>query len=334
MWSFLALLVLFPQQAPRYDVVIAGGMVLDGTGAPAFRADLAIKGDRIVLVSRTPIPPGSAARVIDARNRVVSPGFIDLHAHNEAILQMPDAESRVRQGVTTALGGPDGGGPYPFGEYLAKVEKLPLGINAPFLVGFGTIRQQVLGRSDRAPDEKELARMQQMVGEAMHEGAYGISTGLFYVPQTYATTEEVIAVSRVAADSGGFYTSHLRKEGIGVLDGVGEAIRIAREAHIPVVLTHHKVIGKAMWGASVKTLAMIDSARAAGLDVSADQYPYDASSTSFNVLVPAWAMATATARSPAGSRTRCSATVSKRASSTSWRTTGVAAISSGCSSPA
>ncbi len=222
---------------------------------------------------------------------MVSPGFIDLHAHNEAILQMPDAESRVRQGVTTALGGPDGGGPYPFGDYLAKVEKLPLGINAPFLVGFGTIRQDVLGRSDRAPNEKELARMQRMVGEAMHEGAFGISTGLFYVPQTYATTEEVIAVSRVAADSGGFYTSHLRKEGIGVLDGVGEAIRIAREAHIPVVLTHHKVIGKAMWGASVKTLAMVDSARAAGLDVTTDEYPYDASSTSFNVLVPAWAMA-------------------------------------------
>jgi len=288
-----ALVAVSPQQQPqpRYDLVISGGMVIDGTGAPGFRADVAVKGDRIVAVSRAAIPRATAARVIDASGKVVSPGFIDLHAHNEAILQMPDAESRVRQGVTTTLGGPDGGGPYPFGQYLDSVSKRALGINVAWLVGFGTIRQRVLGRSNHAPTADELARMQRMVGVAMHEGVFGISTGLFYVPQTYATTEEVIAVSRVAADSGGIYTSHLRKEGIGVLEGVGEAIRIAREVHIPVVLTHHKVIGRATWGQSVKTLAMIDSARAAGLDVMADQYPYDASSTGFGVLVPAWAMA-------------------------------------------
>jgi len=288
---FTLLAVSQQPSQPRYDILITGGMVLDGTGAPAVRADVAVSGDRIVAVSRAAIPRARAARVIDARGKVVSPGFIDLHAHNEGILQMPDAESRVRQGVTTAVGGPDGGGPYPFGEYLARAEKLPLGINAAWMVGFGTIRQRVLGRSNRAPNRDELARMSRMVGEAMHEGAFGISTGLFYVPQTYATTDEVIALSRVAADSGGFYTSHLRKEGIGVLDGVGEAIRIAREARIPVVLTHHKVIGKAMWGMSARTLAMIDEARAQGLDVAADQYPYNASSTGFNVLVPAWAMA-------------------------------------------
>ncbi|HEU5217947.1 MAG TPA: amidohydrolase family protein, partial [Gemmatimonadales bacterium] len=184
-----------------------------------------------------------------------------------------------------------GGGPYPFGAYLARAQQEKLGINIGWLTGFGSIRQAVLGMSSRAPSSEELARMQRMVGEAMHEGAFGISTGLFYVPQTYASTEEVIAVSKVAADSGGFYTSHLRKEGLGALEGVAEAIRIAREAHIPVVLTHHKVIGKAMWGKSVLTLALMDSARAAGLDVMADVYPYDASSTGFGVLVPAWAMA-------------------------------------------
>ena len=279
------------QQQPKYDLLISGGTVIDGTGAAGFRADVAVRGDRIVAVSRTPIPATDAARTIAAAGKVVSPGFIDLHAHNEAILRMPDAESRVRQGVTTALGGPDGGGPYPFGEYLDRVGKLKLGINVAWLVGFGTIRQQVLGQSDRAPSAEELAKMKWMVGEAMHEGAFGISTGLFYVPQTYAKTTEVIAVSKVAADSGGFYTSHLRKEGLGVRDGVAEAIRIAREARIPVVLTHHKVIGKAMWGKSSQTLAMLDAARRAGLDVMADQYPYDASSTSFNVLAPAWAMA-------------------------------------------
>ncbi len=283
-------LVQAPQQ-PAYDLLITGGMVLDGTGAQGFRADVAVKGDRIVLVSRTAIPRARAAHVINAAGRVVSPGFIDIHAHDESVFRLPGAESRVRQGVTTTLAGPDGGGPYPFGAYLKRAEKEKLGINIGWLVGYGSIRQAVLERSDRAPTAAELATMQRMVGEAMHEGAFGISTGLFYVPQTYATTEEVIAVSKVAADSGGIYTSHLRKEGLGLLDGVGEAIRIAREARIPVVLTHHKAVGRAMWGASAKTLAMIDSARAAGLDVMADQYPYTASSTSFAVLVPAWAQA-------------------------------------------
>ena len=291
MTLLLFALLTVTQQQPKYDLLITGGTIIDGTGAPGFRADVAVKGDRIVAVSRTPIPATDAARTIDATGKVVSPGFIDLHAHNEGILRMPDAESRVRQGVTTTLGGPDGGGPSPFGEYLDRVGKLKLGINVAWLVGFGTIRERVLGQSDRAPNAAELARMKQMVGEAMHEGAFGISTGLFYVPQTYANTEEVIAVSKVAADSGGIYTSHLRKEGIGVLDGVGEAIRIAREARIPVVLTHHKVIGKAMWGKSTQTLALIDAARKAGLDVMADEYPYDASSTGFGVLVPPWAMA-------------------------------------------
>jgi N-acyl-D-amino-acid deacylase len=287
----LAALLSSMQQRPEYDLLIAGGVVLDGTGSPAFRADVAVKGDRIAAVSRTAILRSRAAKVLDATGLTVSPGFIDLHAHNEPIFSYPDAQSRVRQGVTTTLGGPDGGGPYPFGAYLDRVEKLPLGINSGWLVGFGSIRQAVLGQSPRAPNAEELARMQRMVGEAMHQGAFGISTGLFYVPQTYATTEEVIAVSKVAADSGGFYTSHLRKEGIGALEGVSEAIRIGREARIPVVLTHHKVIGKAMWGKSDQTLALMDSARAAGQDVMADQYPYTASSTSFNVLVPAWSMA-------------------------------------------
>jgi N-acyl-D-amino-acid deacylase len=287
----LAALALTPAPQQTYDLLITGGTVLDGTGAPGVRADVAVKGDRIALVSRAAIPRARAARVIDAAGRIVSPGFIDLHAHDEAIFRLPAAESRVRQGVTTTLAGPDGGGPFPFGAYLARADSLPLGINIGWLVGYGSIRQAVLARSDRAPTREELGRMQQMVAQAMHEGAFGISTGLFYVPQTYATTEEVIAVSTVAADSGGIYTSHLRLEGIGLLDGVGEAIRIGREARIPVVLTHHKAVGRAMWGSSSKTLAMIDSARKAGLDVMADQYPYTASSTSFAVLVPAWAQA-------------------------------------------
>ncbi|HEX6629596.1 MAG TPA: D-aminoacylase, partial [Gemmatimonadaceae bacterium] len=277
--------------ARPYDVLITGGTVLDGTGAPATRADVAVRGDRIVRVSATPIPRDSAARVIDATGLVVAPGFIDLHAHLDPLLRLPDAESAVRQGVTTALGGPDGSGPLPLDRYLDSARTLGVGLNVAFLTGHNTIRRAVMGMADRAPTPAELARMQRMVAEAMGQGAWGLSTGLKYLPGAYATTDEVIALARVAADSGGIYTSHLREEGLGLMDGVSEAIRIGREAHIPVVLTHHKAVGQPMWGASVRTLGMIDSARAAGIDVVADQYPYTATYTGIGVLLPAWAMA-------------------------------------------
>jgi N-acyl-D-aspartate/D-glutamate deacylase len=272
-----------------YDLVIRGGTVLDGTGAPAFRADVAIAGGRIVRVAREGLPAESAQRVIDATGHAVAPGFIDLHAHIEGILRMPDAESAVRQGVTLVVGGPDGGGPAPFDEYLKRVEALPLGPNAAWLTGHNTIRRTVMGLADRAPTADELARMEGMVRDAMREGAFGLSTGLFYLPGTFSKLDEVVALSRVAASFGGIYTSHLREEGLGLLRGVGEAIEIGRQAKIPVVLTHHKAVGKAMWGASRQTTAMVDSARAAGIDVMIDQYPYTASSTSFSVLIPAWA---------------------------------------------
>ena len=277
--------------ARPYDVLITGGTVLDGTGAPGTRADVAVRGDRIVRVSATPIPRDSAARVIDATGLVVAPGFIDMHAHLDPLLRLPDAESAVRQGVTTALGGPDGSAPLPLDRYLDSARTLGVGLNVAFLTGHNTIRRAVMGMAARAPTPAELARMQGMVAEAMGQGAWGLSTGLKYLPGAYATTDEVIALARVAADSGGIYTSHLREEGLGLMDGVSEAIRIGREAHIPIVLTHHKAVGQPMWGASVRTLGMIDSARAAGIDVVADQYPYTATYTGIGVLLPAWAMA-------------------------------------------
>jgi N-acyl-D-amino-acid deacylase len=280
-----------PAQGPSYDLLITGGEVIDGSGRPRFRADVAVRGERIVAVSRRALARGSARRVIDARGKVVAPGFIDLHAHLEPIVDMPDAESHVRQGVTTALGGPDGGGPWPFGPYLDRVGAAGLGMNVAYLAGHNTIRRQVLGLANRAPSAAELDRMRAMVAQAMGEGAFGLSTGLLYVPGNYADITEVIALARAAGDSGGIYTSHLRAEGLGLLEGVREAIDIGREAGIPVVLTHHKAVGKAMWGKSVTTLAMIDSARAAGIDVMADQYPYTASSTGLGVLVPQWAQA-------------------------------------------
>jgi dihydroorotase/N-acyl-D-amino-acid deacylase len=277
--------------AGNYDILIAGGTVVDGTGSAGYRADVAITGDRIVRVSRTTIDPSSAMRVIDAKGRVVAPGFIDLHAHLDPLLRLPGAESAVRQGVTTALGGPDGSAPFPLAPYLDSAQALGLGLNVAMLAGHNTIRRRVLGMADRAPTAAELERMRTMVAQAMGDGAWGISTGLKYLPGAYAKTDEIIALAQVAADSGGIYTSHLREEGLGLIDGVAEAIEIGRQTHIPIELTHHKVVGKPMWGACRRTLAMIDSARAEGIDVMADQYPYTATYTGIGVLVPAWARA-------------------------------------------
>ena len=275
----------------RYDVLIAGGTVIDGSGAARFRADVALRGDRIVAVSRTPLPRDRAGRVIEATGLIVAPGFIDLHAHIEPLLNQPDAESAVRQGVTLALGGPDGGGPSPFAAYLTRVQALPLGINVAYLTGHNTIRRNVMGLADRAATSDELRKMQAMVAQAMGEGAFGLSTGLRYVPGYYSNLDEVVALSRTAADSGGIYTSHLREEGLGLIEGVAEAIAVGERAKIPVVLTHHKAIGTKMWGSSVRTLAMVDSARRRNIDVMIDQYPYTASSTGIAVLIPPWALA-------------------------------------------
>lgn len=279
------------QERPPYDILVTGGTIVDGTGAAAYRGDVAIRGDRIVRVSRRSVPRAQARRVIDAAGRVVAPGFIDLHAHLDPLLRLPGAESHVRQGVTLALGGPDGGAPVPLAPYLDSARALGLGMNVAFLTGHNTIRERVMGMAARAPTPAELERMKQLVAGAMHEGAFGLSTGLKYLPGAYATVDEVVALAQVAADSGGIYTSHLREEGLGLIDGVAEAIEIGRRARIPVVLTHHKVIGRPMWGASARTLAMVDSARRAGVDVMLDQYPYTASYTGIGVLVPAWAMA-------------------------------------------
>jgi dihydroorotase/N-acyl-D-amino-acid deacylase len=243
------------------------------------------------MVSRTPLPREGARRTIDATGRVVAPGFIDLHAHLEPLPTLPGARSAVTQGVTTAIGGPDGTSPWPFGAYLAAREKQTVGINVGFLVGHNTVRREVMGEANRAPTTAELARMRAIVARAMSEGAFGLSTGLNYLPGTYAATDEIVALAKVAADSGGIYASHLREEGLGLIAGVAEAIEIGRRAAVPVVLTHHKAVGQQMWGKSKVTLAMLDSARRAGVDVMADVYPYTATHTSISILIPTWALA-------------------------------------------
>lgn len=280
-----------PQDDGPWDVLLSGGTVVDGTGAPGFTADVAVRDGVIVRVSAEPLDPERAERVIDARDRVVAPGFIDVHAHLDPLLDLPGAESHVRQGVTTALGGPDGGGPWPFAEYLDSAETLGMGMNVAFLAGHNTIRREVMGTADRAPTDDELASMRQMVATAMGEGAFGLSTGLRYVPGTYSEIDEVVALAEVASDSGGIYTSHLREEGLELIEGVAELMEISRRADIRAVLTHHKAVGYPMWGSSERTLAMVDSARAAGSDVRIDQYPYTATYTGISILLPPWSLA-------------------------------------------
>ncbi|MEP2670302.1 MAG: D-aminoacylase [Cyclobacteriaceae bacterium] len=273
----------------EYDVVIINGMVYDGSGNAPVQTDVAINKDKIVKIGD--LSSAKAKRIIDASGLAVAPGFIDLHAHLDPLLNLPSAESAIRQGVTTSLGGPDGSSPWPIGSYLDKADSIGMTMNVAFLVGHNTIRRNIMKLENRAPTEEELTSMKGQVEQGMKEGAYGISTGLKYLPGAFSNVDEVIALSKIASQYNGIYTSHLREEGIGLLEAVYEAIEIGREANIPVVLTHHKAIGTKMWGGSVKTLAMVDSARNLGIDVMMDQYPYNASYTGIAVLIPSWSMA-------------------------------------------
>ena len=284
----LATFLVLTACSPKYDLIIRNGQVIDGSGSEAFSADVAVKGDRIAKIK--PALRGRAGRTVDAKGMVVSPGFVDVHAHLEPLPVLPAAESHLRMGVTTAVGGPDGSSPLSIGSYLDSLEKIGVGINTAYLIGHNAIRLEVLGMENRAPTPDELQRMEQYVEKAMQEGTFGLSTGLKYLPGAFAKTDEVVALARVAAEYGGVYTSHIREEGLGLLDAVDEVIQIAEETGITAVITHHKAIGQPMWGASKTTLAMVDSARARGLNVRIDQYPYTASHTGISVLIPAWAM--------------------------------------------
>jgi len=279
-----------PAQTPTFDLVIRGGLVVDGTGAARFRADVGIRGDRIVSVDRNGIAADQAAQTLSAAGLVVAPGFIDHHAHIQTnIHEYPLAENFTRQGITTILASLHSGSqPWPLDAYMARLKVAP---NVGFFAGHSWARTRVIGLEDRAPTAAELEEMKQLVGESMQQGALGLSTGLVYVPANYAKTEEVIELAKVAARHGGIYVSHMRDEATGLLDSVAELIRIAEEAGLPGQIQHHKAVGVTQWGWSEKTLAMIDAARARGLDITLDLYPYTASSTGSSVLFPQWALA-------------------------------------------
>jgi len=279
-----------PASGQTYDVLITGGDVVDGTGSARFRADVAISGDRIVAVSRDGIDPAEARTVIDATGQVVTPGFIDNHAHvQESIEDYPLSENFLRQGITTLSSSLHSGGqPWPLEEFASSLEMAP---NMVWWAGHTWTRRQVLGDENRDPTAAELEEMKGLVRESMRQGAMGLSTGLLYVPANYAKTEEVIELAKVAREFGGIYVSHMRGEGAGLLASVAEVIRIADEADIPAQINHHKAAGAGQWGLSERTLAMIDSANASGLTIVHDLYPYTAGSTGSSVLFPQWALA-------------------------------------------
>ncbi|WP_315762376.1 N-acyl-D-amino-acid deacylase family protein [Sphingomonas sp. Y38-1Y] len=290
----LALLGAAPVPA---DLLIRGGTVVAGEGA-SFTGDVAVRGDRIVAVGRK--LSLSAARVVEARGLIVAPGFIDPHAHVEAELLGEDARARLvgkflMQGVTTAFIGNDGGGALDSGAVLASAKARPVGINYATYVGFGSVRRAVLGEADRARTATERARMQALVTRAMCGGALGLSSGLFYAPQSFARTDEVADVARAAGKLGGFYDTHLRDESsytIGLEAAVAEALAIGRRAGAPVHIAHIKALGADVEGHAPRVIAAIEAARAAGQRVTADQYPWDASGTSLvAALVPGWVQA-------------------------------------------
>ena len=271
-----------------FDIVIRGGRIIDGTGNPWFGADVGIRDQRIVQIGN--LEDASADRVIDATGLVVAPGFIDPHTHAiRGIFDVPGAESALLQGVTTLTEGNDGSSPYPIDDHLARIESAGISPNWAVYIGQGTIRSTVMGTENRPANSEEMERMRELVAEAMEHGALGISTGLLYVPGNFTPTEEIVDLSSVVAGYGGIYISHMRDEVTGLLDSVNETIRIGEEAGLPVQITHHKVVGSANWGNSVDSLALIDAARARGVDITLDQYPYTAAQSGITSIVPQWA---------------------------------------------
>jgi N-acyl-D-amino-acid deacylase len=295
-----------------YDVVIENGKILDGSGNPWFKGSVGIKGNKIIRVGN--LGSYEAKTKIDAGGFFVCPGFVDVHTHTDtSFLVNPKADSKILQGVTTEIVGNCGSSPAPvtelgksFGsrrmeelgieydwssvaEYLQRLEIGGMPVNLGVLIGHGTVRSSIMGYEARAPSSSELERMKDLVEQGMLDGAFGLSTGIKYAPGVYASTEEIIKLSRVVAKHGGLYATHIRNQGDGLIDSIEEAITIGREAGVPVHIAHLKVKGRKNWGKSLNMLRLIDQAREEGVDVTFDQYPYAAGSTGAFAITPKWA---------------------------------------------
>jgi N-acyl-D-aspartate/D-glutamate deacylase len=295
-WLFVSLLMLFCVCcSTSYDVVIRGGTVYDGMGEKPYVADIGIVNGTIKKMGKI---KASAPMTIDAAGLIAAPGFIDMHTHCESGLLSKNGKSAknyLMQGVTTVVTGNCGGGTYKVQEFFQKLEEQGIGPNIIHLIGHGTIRDNILGQDDREPAEEELEEMKKLLVQGLEEGAAGLSSGLFYAPGSYAKTEEIIELAKVAKEYGGIYTTHIRDESnytIGLKEAICEAILIGEKTGITVEISHLKALGKSVWGMAEEVGEIIQEARAKGINVYADQYPYLASSTGLSAaVIPRWVQA-------------------------------------------
>lgn len=286
----LLLLLPFSLQAQQADILIMNGKILDGTGNSWHYGDIAVQNGKIVAMGK--LGKWTAAKTIDASGLIVSPGFIDVHTHIEGEeKRQPTADNFIYDGVTSVVTGNCGGSNVNVGKYFSMLDSVKLSINVATLIGHNDVRKAVMGSANRDPSEEEMKKMESLVEEAMKDGAVGFSTGLIYIPGTYSKTEEVVRLAKVASRYNGVYASHMRDEGDSVTQAIEEAMHIGREAKMPVEISHFKLSGQQNWGRSKETVPMIMKARAEGLDITIDQYPYTASSTSLSTLLPDWVLA-------------------------------------------
>jgi N-acyl-D-amino-acid deacylase len=275
-------------QSNEFDLLIINGKVVDGTGNSWRYADVGVKDGKIVALGN--LKTSIATKTIDARNRIVCPGFIDVHTHIEgSSLDVPTAANFLLGGVTTVVTGNCGGSNTDLRKYFYQLDSVKMSINVASLVGHNSVRRAVMGDVQRDPTLEEQQKMETLVEQAMKDGAVGLSTGLIYVPGTFSKTAEVIGLAKAASKFGGVYASHIRDEGDYVDQAIEEAINIGRQAQLPVEISHFKVTYKPNWGKSKNTIGQVEKARASGIDVTVDQYPYVASSTTLNTLLPTWA---------------------------------------------
>ncbi len=288
LFTLFFLLFSIAVAAQEYDVLIQNGTIVDGTGNGWYFGDVAIKDGKIALIGK--IDPTKSKSVVDAKGKIVAPGFIDVHTHIEGNdTRVPTADNFIHDGVTTVVTGNCGSSNVDIVDYFNQLDSVKTSINIATLIGHNSVRREIMGEEDRKPTAEEQKKMEALIEEAMKNGAVGFSTGLIYVPGTYSTKEEVIALAKAAAKHNGVYASHIRSEGDNVLEAIEEAVNIGRQAKMPVEISHFKVTYKPNWGRSVQTLEAVDKARREGIDVTIDQYPYVASSTSLDTTLPTWA---------------------------------------------
>jgi N-acyl-D-amino-acid deacylase len=289
-WTIGSFLLLFVSSyAANYDAAIRHGRVVDGTGNPAYLADIAVRDGRIVAIGR--LPSTAKANVeIDARGMAVTPGFIDVHTHADDIVDLPEAQNFLHMGVTTVVVGNCGASKLDVGQFFRDIAEKPIAVNVATLIGHNTVREKAMGGEfDRAPTAGELTAMEEFVRQGMKDGAVGLSTGLIYLPGVFSKTDEIVALAKIAGDYDGIYASHMRHEDMRIFGALEEVFQVARQAHIRAEVSHIKLSGERAWGQTEKVLGVIEKARSEGLDITCDLYAYTASSTGLRQTIPDWA---------------------------------------------